>query len=47
MAGRACNDCLGVLEFDWFGGISAYWFKPFQPYSDYYGCYLYKATKNF
>lgn len=23
-AGRACNDCLGVSEFDWFGGIAAY-----------------------
>ena len=23
MAGRACNDCLGVLAFEWFGGISA------------------------
>lgn len=23
MAGRACNDCLGVSEFNWFGGIAA------------------------
>ena len=22
-AGRTCNDCLGVSEFDWFGGIAA------------------------
>ncbi|MGM9864017.1 MAG: hypothetical protein ACI305_07145 [Lepagella sp.] len=22
-AGRACNDCLGVSKFDWFGGIAA------------------------
>ena len=22
-AGRACNDCLGVSEFNWFGGIAA------------------------
>ena len=23
MAGRACNNCLGVSEFNWFGGIAA------------------------
>lgn len=37
--GQACNDCLGVSEFDWFGGIAAYGLKPFRPYFDFYGCY--------
>lgn len=35
MVGRACNDCLGVLEFEWFGGIAACGFKPFRPYPDF------------
>jgi len=29
-----------------YGGISACWFKPFRPYTDFYGCYLCKVTKN-
>lgn len=30
-----------------YGGIAACGFKPFRPYSDFYGYYLCKFTKNF
>ena len=48
---RRTKDGPGNLAKDtrlgFYGGISACWFKPFRPYSDFDGCYLCKITKNF